>query len=142
MSPTTAGLLGICILIGLMFLRMPVGFTMAIVGFAGFAYLVSFDASTGMAVNDIFSSFGSYNLTVIPLFVFMGQLAFHAGISGRLFHAAYRIMGHWRGGLAMATIGACAGFAAIFSLPTRWKLQSMPSSRISRSTVSTAMLKL
>lgn len=113
MSPTTAGLLGICILIGLMFLRMPVGFTMAIVGFAGFAYLVSFDASTGMAVNDIFSSFGSYNLTVIPLFVFMGQLAFHAGISGRLFHAAYRIMGHWRGGLAMATIGACAGFAAI-----------------------------
>lgn len=113
MSPTTAGLLGICILIGLMFLRMPVGFAMAIVGFAGFAYLVSFDASTGMAVNDIFSSFGSYNLTVIPLFVFMGQLAFHAGISGRLFHAAYRIMGHWRGGLAMATIGACAGFAAI-----------------------------
>jgi tripartite ATP-independent transporter DctM subunit len=113
MSPTTAGFLGICILIGLMFLRMPVGFTMAIVGFAGFAYLVSFDASTGMAVNDIFSSFGSYNLTVIPLFVFMGQLAFHAGISGRLFHAAYRIMGHWRGGLAMATIGACAGFAAI-----------------------------
>ncbi|HPC74140.1 MAG TPA: TRAP transporter large permease [Syntrophales bacterium] len=113
MSPTTAGFLGICILIGLMFLRMPVGFTMAIVGFAGFAYLVSFDASTGMAVNDIFSSFGSYNLTVIPLFVFMGQLAFHAGISGRLFHAAYRIMGHWRGGLAMATIGACAGFSAI-----------------------------
>jgi tripartite ATP-independent transporter DctM subunit len=113
MNPTTAGLLGICILIGFMFLRMPVGFTMAIVGFAGFAYLVSFDAATNIAVKDIFSSFGSYNLTVIPLFVFMGQVAFHAGISGRLFHAAYKIMGHWRGGLAMATIGACAGFAAI-----------------------------
>jgi C4-dicarboxylate transporter, DctM subunit len=113
MNPTTSGLLGICILIGLMFLRMPVGFTMAIVGFAGFAYLVSFDAAMSIAVKDIFSSFGSYNLTVIPLFVFMGQVAFHAGISGRLFHAAYKIMGHWRGGLAMATIGACAGFAAI-----------------------------
>jgi tripartite ATP-independent transporter DctM subunit len=96
-----------------MFLRMPVGFTMAIMGFAGFAYLVNFDAATSIAVKDIFSSFGSYNLTVIPLFVFMGQVAFHAGISGRLFHAAYKIMGHWRGGLAMATIGACAGFAAI-----------------------------
>jgi C4-dicarboxylate transporter DctM subunit len=113
MTPTTAGLLGICILIGLMFLRMPVGFSMAIVGFAGFGYLVHFDAATSMAVSDIFSVFSSYNLTVIPLFVFMGQLAFHAGISGRLFHAAYKIMGHWRGGLAMATIGACAGFAAI-----------------------------
>jgi len=113
MTPTTAGLLGICILMGLMFLRMPVGFTMAIVGFTGFASLVTFDAATSMAVNDIFSSFGSYNLTVIPLFVFMGQVAFHAGISGRLFNAAYKIMGHWRGGLAMATVGACAGFAAI-----------------------------
>jgi tripartite ATP-independent transporter DctM subunit len=92
---------------------MPVGFTMAIVGFTGFASLVTFDAATSMAVNDIFSSFGSYNLTVIPLFVFMGQVAFHAGISGRLFNAAYKIMGHWRGGLAMATVGACAGFAAI-----------------------------
>ncbi len=113
MTPTTAGLLGICILIGLMFLRMPVGFTMAIVGFTGFGYLVHFDAATSMTVSDIYSVFSSYNLTVIPLFVFMGQLAFHAGISGRLFHAAYKIMGHWRGGLAMATIGACAGFAAI-----------------------------
>ncbi len=113
MTPTTAGLLGICTLVGLMFLRMPVGFAMAIVGFTGFAFLVTFDAATSMAVNDIFSSFGSYNLTVIPLFVFMGQVAFHAGISGRLFHAAYKIMGHWRGGLAMAAIGACAGFAAI-----------------------------
>lgn len=113
MNPTTLGFLGIGILIGFMFLRMPVGFAMAIVGFAGFGYLVTFDAATSMAVKDIFSTFGSYNLTVIPLFVFMGQLAFHAGISGRLFHAAYRIMGHWRGGLAMATVGACAGFAAI-----------------------------
>jgi len=113
MTPTTAGLLGICILMGLMFLRMPVGFTMAIVGVVGFASLVTFDAATSMAVNDIFSAFGSYNLTVIPLFVFMGQVAFHAGISSRLFHAAYKIVGHWRGGLAMATIGACAGFAAI-----------------------------
>ncbi len=113
MNPTTSGFLGIAILIGFMFLRMPVGFAMAIVGFTGFGYLVTFDAATNMAVKDIFSTFGSYNLTVIPLFVFMGQLAFHAGISGRLFHAAYRIMGHWRGGLAMATVGACAGFAAI-----------------------------
>jgi len=86
---------------------------MAIIGFIGFACLVSFDASQNLVVKDIFSVFGSYNLTVIPMFVFMGQLAFHAGISTRLFNAAYKFIGHLPGGLAIATIGACAGFAAI-----------------------------
>jgi len=61
----------------------------------------------------ICSVFGSYNLTVIPLFVLMGQIAYHSGISTRLFDAAYKFIGHLPGGLAIATIGACAGFAAI-----------------------------
>jgi tripartite ATP-independent transporter DctM subunit len=62
---------------------------------------------------DIFVIFGSYSLTVIPLFILMGQIAFHAGISRRLYDSAYTFLGHFPGGLAMATIGACAGFAAI-----------------------------
>ena len=66
-----------------------------------------------MMTVDFFDTFSSYSLTVIPLFIFMGQVAFHAGISKRLFHAAYCWLGMFRGGLAMATVGACAGFGAI-----------------------------
>ena len=113
MSPTVAGLIGIAALFLLIFSKMPVGFLMAITGFLGFGYIVSFDASLNLVAKDVFSVFGSYNLTVIPLFVLMGQIAYYAGISKRLFEAAYKFMGHLPGGLAIATIGACAGFAAI-----------------------------
>jgi len=112
-SPTAVGLIGIAALFLLIFSRMPVGFVMAIIGFLGFGYLVSFDASMNLIAKDVFSVFSSYNLTVIPLFVLMGQIAYHAGISGRLFDSAYKFIGHLPGGLAIATIGACAGFAAI-----------------------------
>jgi C4-dicarboxylate transporter DctM subunit len=113
MSPTITGIIGIIALFLFIFSRMPVGFVMAIIGFIGFGTLVSFDASMNLIAKDIYSVFGSYNLTVIPLFVLMGQLAYHSGISTRLFDAAYKFIGHWPGGLAIATIGACAGFAAI-----------------------------
>ncbi|MEA2014484.1 MAG: TRAP transporter large permease [Thermodesulfobacteriota bacterium] len=113
MTPTTTGLIGVAALFILIFLRIPVGFVMAAVGFIGFGCVVSFDASMSMIVKDFFSVFGSYNLTVIPLFVLMGQLAYHSGISKRLFNAAYKIIGHWPGGLAIATVGACATFAAV-----------------------------
>jgi len=112
-SPTLTGLVGIAALFILIFLRIPVGFVMAAVGFLGFGYIVSFDASMNMIAKDLFSVFGSYSLTVIPLFVLMGQLAYHSGISKRLFNAAYKFIGHWPGGLAIATVGACAAFAAI-----------------------------
>ena len=113
MSPTTIGLIGIAALFLLIFSKMPVGFLMAIIGFLGFAYLVSFDASLNLIAKDTFSVFGNYNLTVIPLFVLMGQLSFHSGISTRLFYTANKFIGHLPGGLAIATIGACAFFAAI-----------------------------
>ena len=113
MSLTTIGLIGIAALFILIFLRIPVGFVMAAVGFVGFGCTVSFEASMSMMVKDVFSVFGSYSLTVIPLFVLMGQLAYHSGISKRLFASAYKFIGHWPGGLAIATVGACAAFAAI-----------------------------
>jgi len=112
-SPTTTGLIGIAALFLLIFSKMPVGFLMAMIGFLGFGYLISFDASLSLIARDVFSVFGSYNLTVIPLFVLMGQISFHAGISARLFDTANKFIGHLPGGLAIATIGACAGFAAI-----------------------------
>jgi tripartite ATP-independent transporter DctM subunit len=66
-----------------------------------------------MVTADLFETFSSYSLTVIPLFVMMGQVAFHAGISKRLFHTTHVWLGHLKGGLAMATVGACAAFGAI-----------------------------
>jgi tripartite ATP-independent transporter DctM subunit len=92
---------------------MPVAFSMAIVGFFGFSMIVSTHAAASMITVDLYETFSSYSLTVIPLFVFMGQISFHSGISRRLFNAAYHWLGHLPGGLAMSTVGACTGFGAI-----------------------------
>ncbi len=113
MTPVQAGILGLILLVVLLFSGLPVAFTMAIVGAAGYAYMVSFSASSYLVSADIFDNFTSYTLTVIPLFVFMGQIAFHSGISRRLFDATYKWIGHWPGGMAMATVGACTAFGAI-----------------------------
>jgi tripartite ATP-independent transporter DctM subunit len=113
-SLTLIGIIGIIILLAvLFFLGMPVGFTMGIVGFCGFWYVVSFQAAINMVGNDIWSTFSNYGLTVIPLFIFLGYLAFNSGIADRLYNTAYKWFGHWRGGLAIATIGADELFAAI-----------------------------
>ena len=113
MTPTVIGIIGLVALFILIFSRMPVGFVMALIGFIGFGAVVNFDAALSLIAKDIFDVFGSYNLTVIPLFILMGQISFHAGISSRLFEVAYKFIGHWPGGMAIATIGACAGFSAI-----------------------------
>ena len=113
MSPLEIGILGCVLLFVLLAASMPVAFTMAIVGFAGFAIVVSPSAAASIISLDLYETFSSYSLTVIPLFVFMGQIAFHAGISRRLFDTAYHWLGHLPGGLAMSTVGACTGFGAI-----------------------------
>ncbi len=113
MSPTLAGVIGLASLFILIFSKMPVGFLMALIGVVGFGTVVGVDAAMSMMAKDIFDVFSSYSLTVIPLFILMGQIAFHAGISSRLFNVAYKFMGHWPGGMAIATVGACSGFSAI-----------------------------
>lgn len=114
MSPELVGVIGIIILLlVLFFLGMPVGFAMAVVGFSGFAYLVSFKAAFAMVGGDIWGTFSKYGLTVIPLFILMGYLAFNSGIAEKLYNTAYKWVGHWRGGLAIATIAADEFFAAI-----------------------------
>jgi C4-dicarboxylate transporter DctM subunit len=114
MSLTLIGILGIVILLAvLFFLGMPVGFAMAVVGFCGFCYVVSIKAALNMVGADLWMTFSKYGLTVIPLFILMGYLSFHSGIAEKLYNTAYKWFGHWRGGLAMATIGADELFAAI-----------------------------
>jgi C4-dicarboxylate transporter DctM subunit len=113
MNLTAIGIIGLIALVILLFSKMPVGFVMALLGFLGFSYVVSLDAGLSLLAKDVFETFSSYSLTVIPLFIFMGQIAFHSGISRRLYDSVYVFMGHHRGGLAIATVGACAGFSAI-----------------------------
>jgi len=112
-SPATIGLIGIVVLVALFLIGMPVGFAMALVGMAGFCFLVSPDAGLSLLARDFFANLSSYSLTVIPMFIFMGSLAYASGMSRRLYQAGYTVFGQMRGGLAMATIAACAGFAAM-----------------------------
>lgn len=113
MTAVSIGILGCVALFALLILSMPVALVMAFVGVIGYAAVISGKAALAMLSADLFDVFSNYNLTVIPLFVFMGQVAFHTGISGRLFAAANCWLSGLRGGLAMATVGACAAFGAI-----------------------------
>jgi len=113
MDPVNVGLVGICVLIVLFLLGMPVGFTMAFVGVLGFCVVKGATAGLSILARDFWETFSGYSLTVIPMFVYMGSVAFFSGMSGRLYDAAYTMFGKLRGGLAMATIVATAGFSAI-----------------------------
>lgn len=113
MTPLTVGFIGIIILFLFLFLGMPIGIAMGMVGFAGFAYLRGFDSALGVLTTVPYTTFASYTFSVVPLFILMGAFCFHAGLSKDLYNTVYRWLGHLRGGLAMATVGGCAGFAAV-----------------------------
>lgn len=110
---TIVGIIGIVVLIIVLFTRMAVAYAMALVGFIGFSYLTNLKAGLRLLSTDVFSVFSSYGLTLIPLFVFMGYIAFYAGVSTSLYDVANKFIGRVRGGLAMATVAACAAFGAV-----------------------------
>ncbi|HEX6298140.1 MAG TPA: TRAP transporter large permease [Burkholderiales bacterium] len=109
----TEALLGFAAFLALAFLRVPMAFAMGIVGFAGFAYKVNFNAAASMLAQITYETGLAYTLSVIPLFILMGNFVVRARMSEELYHAAYTFLGHRRGGLAMSTIVACGGFGAI-----------------------------
>lgn len=113
MSPLEIGGLGTLALVALFFTGMPVAYVMILVGFLGFAAVVNLNAALSLVARDMYSVFSSFGLTVIPLFILMGQIAFNAGISRRLYSCAYKLLGSWRGGLAMATVAACTAFGTV-----------------------------
>ena len=113
MSPVVVGIIGLAFLFFFLAIRMPVGIAMALIGLCGFIFLVSSEGGLTMAARATWGQFASYHFSVVPLFILMGQFSFFSGISSRLYKSAYNWLGHRRGGLAMATVGACAGFAAI-----------------------------
>ena len=106
-------LIAFAVMLGLTFLRLPIAFSMALVGFLGFAYMVNFTAAFSMVGSVAFETGMSYTLSIVPLFILMGNLVTRAGLSAELYRVSYAFLGHRRGGLAMATIIACGGFGAI-----------------------------
>jgi tripartite ATP-independent transporter DctM subunit len=97
----------------LLCLEKPVAFSMALIGFLGFSAITTLNSGLHMVATEIFSNFSSYSLGVIPMFVWMGYLAYHSGIGADLYNFAYKMIGHWPGGLAVATQLACGMFGAV-----------------------------
>ena len=106
-------LIAFAVMLGLTFLRLPIAFSMAIVGFLGYTYMVNATAALSMVGSVAFETGMSYTLSIVPLFILMGNLVTKAGLSSELYRVSYAFLGHRRGGLAMATILACGGFGAV-----------------------------
>ena len=113
MSTELIGVLGILLLFVLLAFRMHIGLAMALIGFGGVSLIVNLKAGLNLLAMVPWAEGSSYSLSVIPLFILMGQFAFISGISQDIYKSVYTWMGHLRGGLAMATIVACSGFAAV-----------------------------
>lgn len=113
MDPLQAALIGLVLMCVFMALGMPIAFSMLLTGALGNVYLLSPQAAAQLLSGNVWDQFSSYGLSVVPLFVLMGQFAYRAGITERLYEAAYKWVGQYPGGLAGTTIAACAGFSAI-----------------------------
>ena len=113
MSEITIAILGFVALFGLIGLRVPIAFAMGIVGLIGFALTVSLPAALVKLSSISFETISSYNIGVLPLFILMAHVTFVSGMGQDLYNVAAKWLGHKRGGLAMATVGGCAGFAAV-----------------------------
>ena len=113
MSNFAGGMASFVILLGLLALRVPIGVAMLTVGAGGFIWIQGFKALLLFLKTTPFETFANYTFSVIPLFLFMGNVASGAGLSSRLFKGANALVGHFRGGMAMAAVGACAAFGTI-----------------------------
>jgi len=108
-------IIGFACLLILIMVRVPIGFAMGFVGFFGFVYLNDFNwiAALSMSSRRVIDTAQDYGLSVIPLFILMGNLVTRSGLSNELYKASYAFLGHLRGGLSLATVVACGGFSAI-----------------------------
>jgi len=113
MSEYTVGMIGVVILIFLLFSRMPIGFVLILVGFLGFSLIGGLKSGLGLLMTVPYQTGSFYPFSVIPLFLFMGELAGASGQSENLYRAIYKCIGPLRGGLAISTVAACAAFGAV-----------------------------
>ncbi len=114
MEGPIVALYGIIIMFIILFVfRVPAGFTMALVGFLGVCYVTGLKSALGMIGTDLWNIFSGYGLTVIPMFILVGEFAHYGGYNDSLYYSTYKWFGHRKGGLAITTIMACAAFSAI-----------------------------
>lgn len=113
MSPITIGIIGSGVLVFLLFLGMPIAFVMMFVGFLGISYLISIPAALPVVAKTLYETASHYPYTIIPLFILMGGFAGSAGITRKLYESFDKWFRKWPGGLGIATIAACAFFAAL-----------------------------
>src|SRR4029078_3212694 len=113
MSNEAVALLGFVSLFVLMLLRVPVGMAMGLVGITGFGYLTGLAPALKLVGQTTMRTVTDYSFGVIPMFLLRGACVWVSGISRELFRAANAFVGHWKGGLGIATIAACGGFARI-----------------------------
>ncbi|MBS7349618.1 MAG: TRAP transporter large permease [Comamonas sp.] len=113
MSSSVIGLIMGAVMMGMLALRVQIGIAMFLTGALGYVWVSGLDPLLAYLKNAPYGRFSLYDLSVVPLFLLMGQFATHGGLSRALFKAGNAFMGHWRGGMAMAGVGACAGFGAI-----------------------------
>ena len=113
MTGVDFGFLMFAAMIALLAIRVPIGIAMLLAGGAGYITLAGWSPLSSYLKSVAYSRFSIYDLSVIPMFLLMGQFASRGGLSKSLFDAANALIGHWRGGVAMAAVGACAGFGAI-----------------------------
>jgi C4-dicarboxylate transporter DctM subunit len=118
MSLTVIGIMGLVLLVILLFLRMPVGFVMGLLGFLGVSYVQGLEPGLAFLARDVFEVFSLYGLTVLPLILFMDQVAFHSAMGRRLYDSALAVLGRGKGGAAMAAVAAAAGFSAVSASTT------------------------
>ncbi len=133
MDLTIVGIIGIIAMVVLIFAGMNIGLSMFFVGFLGYAFCVNTKAAVGVLMSQPMSTAMNYTMTVMPMFILMGQFIFYAGLSEGLFDAAEKWFGRVRGGLGMATIAACALFGAICG--------SMPASIVTMAAVAYPEMK-
>jgi C4-dicarboxylate transporter DctM subunit len=112
MSPINTGLIGFGLLLVLMAVGMPIGFAMMLLGFTGFLYLVRFSGAFALLNTVSYNTISNYDYCVLPLFLLMAAICLNAGLGRSLFRLAYVLIGRLRGGLSVASIGACALFSA------------------------------
>ncbi len=113
MSPELVGLIGVLLLVVLLFMRVWVGTVMAVIGFLGFAYITTFKSALMILGAVPYSTIANETVASVPLFILMGVIVSNTGVAADLYHTAYKWLGQLRGGLAMSTVMACGGFAAI-----------------------------
>lgn len=113
MSPELVGIIGIAVLFVLFFMGVPIAFALGVVGFLGFSYLNGMDSALRLLGLFPVSTAATYSMSIIALFVLMGEFTVHAGLGSDIYTAIRVWMGHMRGGLAMATVGGCALFGCL-----------------------------